>query len=229
MRRIVPSRNDTADWTSSCRPRRHQRVDGEGGVADPHVAVVPVLVAADPFGQRRRRRGGDRPGVGEHAAASAPAPSGAPRSAQRPVVAHRSDHSCQRSSVTSQVVRRGRRGSAANSGSASRCWSPPATPASRLPCVNAPLTPCCSAQRLTDVEAQDGEVLVADVQQQLARAWPRSTGGTVSKRVARDHRPAHLDRPVEPLHPSDELGPRQRPAAPTAQRVGDPHPPRAAS
>ena len=38
-------------------------VEGEGGVADPGVAVVPVLGAADPLGQRGRRRGGDGPGL----------------------------------------------------------------------------------------------------------------------------------------------------------------------
>ena len=31
-----------------------------GGVPYPGVAVIPVLVAADPLGERRRRRGGDR-------------------------------------------------------------------------------------------------------------------------------------------------------------------------
>ena len=42
--------------------RDPQRLDGEAGVADPGVAVVPVALAADVLGQRRRRRGDDRAG-----------------------------------------------------------------------------------------------------------------------------------------------------------------------
>ena len=39
-----------------------QRVDREGCVADPRVAVVPVALAADLLGQARRRRGHERTG-----------------------------------------------------------------------------------------------------------------------------------------------------------------------
>ena len=39
-----------------------QRVEGEGRVADPRVAVVPVAAAADLLRQARRRRGDHRPG-----------------------------------------------------------------------------------------------------------------------------------------------------------------------
>ncbi len=39
-----------------------QGVEGEGGVADPGVAVVPVAAAADLLGQARRRRGDHRAG-----------------------------------------------------------------------------------------------------------------------------------------------------------------------
>ena len=38
-----------------------QGLQGEGGIARPGEAVVPVACAADLLGQRRRRRGGDRP------------------------------------------------------------------------------------------------------------------------------------------------------------------------
>ena len=43
-----------------------QRLQGERGVANPAIAVVPVTLAADPFGQRRRRRRRDRPRRREH-------------------------------------------------------------------------------------------------------------------------------------------------------------------
>ena len=39
----------------------HERLQGQGGVAQPAVAVVPVAAAPDGLGQRRRRRGHDAP------------------------------------------------------------------------------------------------------------------------------------------------------------------------
>jgi hypothetical protein len=41
-----------------------QRIEREGRVAHPGVAVVVVAVAADPFWQRGRRRGEDRARLG---------------------------------------------------------------------------------------------------------------------------------------------------------------------
>ena len=50
--------------------RNLERVEGEGGVAKPAVAVVPVADAADRFGERGRRRRHDSAGGGEVSALS---------------------------------------------------------------------------------------------------------------------------------------------------------------
>ncbi len=48
-------------------PAPHERLEGQGGVAQPTEAIVPVPVPAERLGQRRRRRGDDAAGglVGE--------------------------------------------------------------------------------------------------------------------------------------------------------------------